>query len=164
MENKKLIDVLSMFAVFLVIPMMFSTFFDGYSVVSSGVQTNAPVQVSIFEYLNQRNFLLVLSFLFALVLIVAVLTNIVYTIKITMAKSNGGTLRFYLSAIIIISAILMFVFTAVFCKNSTQINGSASLTYKVGGCSILMLVCGVVIGLLNLVCFFLSNKKTNKSK
>lgn len=159
MDNKKIINILSMFAVFLVVPLMFSTFFDGYSVVSQGVQTNAPVEISIFQYLNQRSILLVFSLVFAFVLILAVLVNIVYTIKITMEKQTGGVLRFYFAVIIIISAILMFLFTFIYCKQNTIIEDASSLTYKVGGCSILMLVCGLVIGVLNLICYFISNKK-----
>lgn len=164
MDNKKLINILSMLAVFLVIPMMFSTFFDGYSIVSKGVQTNAPYQVSIFEYLNQRSVVLTFSFLFALVLVLAVLANIVYTIKLTINKENGGVLRFYFAIFIIVSAILTFVLTLVFCVSHTQSDGNSALNYNVGGCMILMLVCGLVIGILNLVCYFLANKKNNVEK
>lgn len=164
MDNKKLINLLSLFAVFLVIPLMLGVFFDGYTVVSKGVKTTAPVEFSLFEFLNQRSVLLVFAFLFAVVLILCILANIVYTIKITLAKVNGGILRFYFAVIIMISAVLTFMFTLIYClKNSTS-GTDAALTYKVGGCEILMLVCGLVIGGLNLICYILSTKKNKVKK
>lgn len=164
MDNKKLINLLSLFSVFLVIPLMLGTFFDGYSIISKGVQTNAPVEVSLFGYLNQHSVLLTFSFLFAVVLILTILINIIYTIKLTMDKKTGGIVRFYFAVIIIISAILTFVFTLIYCNGHTQVDGSASLTYKVGGSTTLLLVCGLVIGALNLVCYFLSIKKKKIKK
>lgn len=164
MDNKKLVNLLSTFAVFLMIPLVFSAFFDGYSVVSKGVQTNAPIRISIFEYLNQRSVILAFSFVFALVLVLTILVGIVYSIKLSVSGGKGGILRFYTSIITIISAILTFVFTLSYCTSHSGSSGSASLTYKVGGCMILMLVCGVVIGTLNLVCYFLENKKNKSQK
>ena len=164
MDNKKLINLLSLFSVFLVIPLMLGTFFDGYSIISKGVQTNAPVEVSLFGYLEQNSALLKLSFVFALILVFAIIVNIIYTVKLTMDKQQGGITRLIFAIIIMVSAFLMFLFTIIYCKNNTQIDGSASLTYKVGGTTILMLVCGLVIGALNLTCYFLSLKKKKVKK
>ena len=60
--RKKITTILKIVATIFVVPLVFSSFFSGYTVLSEGPQTNTPVSISIFEFPSMKEFVPALAF------------------------------------------------------------------------------------------------------
>lgn len=161
--------VLKMFATLCVIPIVFSTFFSGFNIISSGIQTNAPVEVSLFDYVSKNNILLAISFVCTVLMIMLIVAIVVFSMINVYSKKNNRFIGVLLSVFELILSILAFVFVLVFCLNSSVYDVNSSLKYVLGPCSVLCFVFGLIFGILMIISYcmkfeFKKNTKKNVVK
>lgn len=140
--RKKLTTILKIVATIFVIPLVFSTFFSGYTVLSVGPQVNTPVSVSIFEFPAAKEFVLALAFVSIVLETVLVIFMIFFGISQTMRKTQDALIGVMTAVFQIILAIMQFVMMVIFCKTNSVIG----LTYSLGVCPIMYFVCGLLFG------------------
>ena len=158
--RKKLITTLKLIATLSVIPLVFSTFFSGYTVLSEGTQTNAPVGISIFEFPQQKDFLLALAFVCSLLEVVLIVFNIFYGVAKTMNKKSDNLIGIITTIFELILCVTPIIMVGTFCSK----NSVLGLTYKLGVCPIMYLICGLVFGGLMLSSYIIPVKKQANKK
>jgi len=156
---------LKMFAILAVIPIVFSTFFGGYEVISNGLQVNAPVSVSIFDYVSKNDIFLAISFVCIVLMILLILAIAILSIIDVYKKRNTNFLGILLSSFEIILSITIFVCTLAFCLNNSVYSENTSLKYELGTCTILCFVFGLIFGIFSLISYTIKiDKKDVKTK
>ena len=153
--KKKIINILRIVGTLCAIPLIFSSFFSGYDVLSSGTQTTAPVSVSIFEFAQQKDFLLALAFVSCVLQTILIIFNIFYGVtKIT--KKNPDNLIGIITIIFeLILSIMPFIVVLWYCNK----NSAIGLTYTVGICPIFYMIFGILFGGLMLASYLIPVKK-----
>lgn len=152
--KKKLVTILKIIATVCVIPLVFSTFFSGYTIVSEGIQSNI-VNISIFEFMSQNDFLLALSFVCMVLQIMLIVFVVFYGMIQTMKKNPNKLLGAITAVFEIVFSIMPFVMLAIFCIK----NSALGLKYIIGPCPILYLVCGILFGGLMFASYLIPVKK-----
>ena len=164
MKNKWNTNViLKMIATLSMIPLVFSTFFSGFTIISEGVQKNAPVEVSLFEYVSKMDFLLVLSFVCSILLFLIMLAIVVYSALNVVKKENEKFWGVMLCCFELTLTIMSFLFVVIYCIKNTVVGVDFSLTYKIGAQSIIYFVCGLVFGITMLISYFIKVKKPKRA-
>lgn len=153
--KKKLVNVLRIIGTLCAIPLVFSSFFSGYNVISSGTQTNAPVGISIFEFAQQKDFLLALAFVSCVLQTILIIFNIFYGVsKIT--KKNPDNLIGIITIIFeLILSIMPFIMVLIYCNK----NSATGLSYTIGICPIFYMIFGLIFGGLMLASYLIPIKK-----
>ena len=106
--RKKLPTILKMVATIFVIPLVFSTFFSGYTVLSEGPQTNTPVGISIFEFPAMKEFVPALAFVSIVLETILIVFMIFFGISQTMSKTQDALIGVMTAVFQIILAIMQF--------------------------------------------------------
>jgi hypothetical protein len=157
-KRKKIITMLKLIATLVVIPLVFSTFFNGYDVQSVGLQTNTPVAMSIFEFPQQKDFLLALAFVCSVLQVLLIVFNIFYGVSKTMSKSSDNLIGIITSVFELILCVTPILMVGMFCKK----NSVLGLTYTIGICPIMYLICGLIFGGLMLAAYIIPVKQPAK--
>ena len=156
--RKKLITALKLIATLVVIPLVFSTFFSGYNVSSVGAQTNTPVEMSIFEFPQQKDFLLALAFVCSLLQMLLIVFNIFYGVSRTMNKKSDNLIGIITIVFELILCVTPITMIGIFCNK----NSVLGLTYTIGACPIMYLICGLLFGGLMLASYIIPAKQPPK--
>lgn len=144
---------LKMFAIFSMIPVVFSSFFSGYNVISSGLQVNAPVSVSVFDYVAQKDVFLSLAFVSIVLMVLLILAITILSMVDVYRKQNTNFYGMMLSIFEIILSVLIFVSTLIYCIKNSVYTDTTSLVYELGSCTILSFVFGLISGVLYLISY-----------
>ena len=140
--KNKISTILKIVATLSIIPLIFSTFFSGYDVTSSGTQVNKPVAVSIFEFTGKKETLLTFAFVAIIMELLIILFMTFFGMTQTMKKKQDKFLGIVVAVFEMIIAILPLVLVAVYCNKNTE----EGLKYALGVCPIIYTVCGLVFG------------------
>lgn len=154
--------VLKMIAAFFVIPLVFSTFFSGYKVISEGVQKNAPVEVSLFEYVSKGDILLTFAFVCTILMFLLILAIIVFSMINVSKKQNDRFIGILLCSFQLVLTVMSFVIMIIFCAKNTVKGDVYSLKYMLGASTIIYFVCGMLFGVLSMMSYLVKVKKPVK--
>jgi len=155
--------ILKMIATFCVIPLVFSTFFSGFTIISDGVQKNAPVEVSLFEYVSKGDLLLVFSFVCTVLLFILMVAIVVYSMFNVLKKENNKFIGVLLCVFELVLTIIAFLFVVIYCMKNTVKGIDFSLTYKLGASSIIYFICGLLFGIITLISYLINIKKQKRT-
>ena len=155
--------ILKMVATLCLIPLVFSTFFSGFTIISDGVQKNAPVEVSLFEYASKGDILLVFSFVCTVLLFILMVAIVVYSMLNVLKKENNKFIGVLLCSFELLLTVLGFTFIVIYCVKNTVVGVDFSLEYKLGVSSIIYFVCGLLFGIITLASYLINIKKQKKT-
>ena len=119
--RKKLTTILKIVATIFVVPLVFSSFFSGYTVLSEGPQTNTPVSISIFEFPSMKEFVPALAFVSIVLETVLIIFMIFFGISQTMRKTQDALIGVMTAIFQMILAIMQFVMIIIVLYKVIQI-------------------------------------------
>ena len=155
-KRKKLITLLRIVASICAIPLVFSSFFNGYTVLSEGTQINAPVGISIFEFAQQKDFMLALAFVGCVLQTILIVFNIFYGVTKVTQKNPDNLIGIITIVFQLILAVVPFTMVAIYCNKHTMLG----LTYTIGICPIFYFVFGLLFGGFMMASYVIPVKKT----
>ena len=140
--KNRISTILKIVATLSIIPLIFSTFFSGYDVISVGTQVNKPVSVSIFEFTGKKETLLAFAFVAIIMELLIILFMTFFGMGQIMKKKQDKFLGIVVAVFEMIIAILPLILVAIFCQSNTE----EGLKYSLGVCPIIYTVCGFLFG------------------
>ena len=145
-----LIDILILVFVLL---LTFSFFFPAIMVLSKGIET-VPSPITLFEYLNYSSPWLIMSFALAIITIFSCVALLVIAMLEMFGVIARRRTKEIIGIIIIITSILAFAFTLVYCIQNTSYSTNTDdtfLKFAPGVSMYFVLVCGFLTGVCGIV-------------
>ena len=118
-KQSRLKIILSLIATLCVLPLVFSSFFSGYKIITSGTQGNKVVEVAIFDYVMKNDFLLALAFVGCMLSFVLIITIIAHSLVLILKNKKDKFMGITFCSIEIFLSIMAFICVLLYCNKNT---------------------------------------------
>ena len=161
-KQSRLKIILSMIATLSILPLVFSTFFSGYNIITSGVQGDKVVEVAIFDYVMKNDFLLALAFVGCMLSFVLIITVIAHSLVLILKNRNEKFMGITFCSIEIFLSIMSFICVLLYCKKNTMVSEGYSVKYAIGSSTIIYFVIGLIFGIISIIAYSVNIQKNKK--